>query len=145
MIIADMIDRAIMQIQKFRLRDYIMLVILILLIFPVWVAYKVLENPEKLSLIMDLNERYKFTGTVGNCLLYSAKNRTQPSYKLIKESPTSTDALHFGQYAEQSVPFDKNEARVICGLLTNNEQKFVNIVVETKIKALPAKTVKPVK
>lgn len=126
-------EKVIKQIQALRLRDFVMILLLTMLIVPVWLTWRVVEDPTKLAALVELKQGYKIEGSVAGCVLLSAANRTRPSYQLVKELSSSSSDLTIGLYAEKRTAFTNDEAKSICVNFTKSSKKLSdNVNVEYK-------------
>lgn len=119
--VMDIIIKIVELIRSLTFRDIIHLTLLLLIAYPVWLTWIVLDNPEKIHTLFDVRSTYRVVGSVSECLLVTSRSDTEISYEIVRVGNSlykGDENFTLGIYVKSDYPFSYHQARDICADLT---------------------------
>jgi hypothetical protein len=119
--IVDIVVKIVELIRSLTFRDVALLTLLLLIAYPVWLTWIVLDNPEKIHTLFDVRSTYRVVGSVSECLLVTSRSNTEIGYEIVRVGGSfykGDENVTLGIYVMSDYPFSYNQAKEVCADLT---------------------------
>jgi len=114
-------------VQSLRFRDIIIIFMLVMIALPVWLTWRIVESPEKLGALIELQTGHRVLGTALSCQIIGSRYSSRPSFQVIKELQLrDSETKTAGLYVEFSKPIEPVKAREICSDLIKAEKVLID-------------------
>lgn len=112
----DYLHKFVSVVQSLRFRDVIIIFMLAMIALPVWLTWKIVEDPIKLGALVELKSGSRLSGTVRSCQIRELVYSSTPYYRIVKESSItdSDDRIQAGLYIESRTKLSIDLSRKAC-------------------------------